>query len=146
MVGIPSSGKSTWASRNLPGCPIVSTDDIREELFGTAEFSGGQKKVFDTAHARVAQAIRDGEDVVYDATNTRPKYRKALLDKLRAEGLDFQAIAVVMQAAPPHAITLQKGRSRKVPPGVIWHFHRTFVPPTPSEGFAEIRYVAAVPV
>lgn len=32
MVGLPGSGKSTWASQQ--GLPVHSSDNIRKELYG----------------------------------------------------------------------------------------------------------------
>lgn len=141
MIGIPSSGKSTWARENLPGCPVVSTDAIREELFGTAEGSGPDGIVFEIAHRRVLECVADGRDVAYDATNVSPKQRGKLLEKLRRCGVDFRAVAIVMDVTPGEALQMQKGRERKVPAAAIYQFHRTFVPPATEEGFCEIRHV-----
>lgn len=73
-----------WGSK--PGCTVVSTDDLREELFGSAEVRHGQGVVFETAHRRVAEALKAGRDVVFDATNTRPAYRRSLLNGFGRRG------------------------------------------------------------
>lgn len=140
MVGIPGSGKSTWIHNNLPGCTIVSTDAIREELFGNAEISGGGR-VFELAYKRVLDALRDGRDVVFDATNLNPGARKRLLDRLRASGMAYRAVAVVLEVSPATALEYQKARARKVPEAVVHMLHRTYVPPSPEEGFAEVIFV-----
>jgi predicted kinase len=145
MVGIPASGKSTWARRHLPGWVIVSTDEIREELFGSAETRRDPKLVFGTAHQRIIQALRSGRDVVYDATNTVPATRANLLRKLKAEGLAFEAVAIVLETRPEQAIAQQANRARQVPPAAIRRFHRTFRLPSVKEGFSEIKRVSDHP-
>lgn len=141
MVGIPSSGKTTWARENLPGCLIVSTDAIREELFGTAEGGGHEDLVFETAHRRVVELATGGRDVVYDATSVGPAQRGKLLQRLRESGADFRAVAVVMDVTPAEALRMQELRRRKVPVAAVYHFHQSLILPTIEEGFSEIRHV-----
>lgn len=141
MVGIPASGKTTWARENLPGCAIVSTDAIREELFGTAEGGGHEELVFETAHRRVIEQATSGRDVVYDATNVSPAQRGKLLQKLQESGVDFRAVTIVIDVTPAEALRMQELRGRKVPAAAIYHFHRSLIPPTVEEGFSEVRHV-----
>lgn len=138
MVGIPGSGKSTWAGSNLPGAVVVSTDDIREELFGSADAAHSSQRVFTLAHRRVIEALKNGSDVVYDATNITPKARGRLLAKLNASGVEYEAVAVVIHATPEKAVEQQKGRDRKVSWPIVRHFHKLFVLPQKEEGFAEV--------
>lgn len=141
MVGIPSSGKTTWAQKNLKNCVIVSTDDVRMELFGNAGINAHDWRVFAIAYQRVVDALRAGKDVVYDATNIRPKERLMILRHVAKEGIRCEAIAVVRDVTPEKAIEMQKDRARKVPEPIIRQFHRAFVPPSPREGFISVRYV-----
>lgn len=141
MVGIPSSGKTTWAHQNLPGCVIVSNDDIREELFGDPADPYHLERVLKVAHNRVIRALKAGRDVVYDTTNISPRIRSLLLRRVRAERLDVRVTAIVMEVAPEEAIAMQAGRARQVPHRTIRHFHRVFVVPRREEGFAEIRHI-----
>lgn len=143
MVGIPGSGKSTWAGKNLPGAIIVSTDDIREELFGTADTAHSSQRVFTLAHRRVIEALKSGRDVVFDATNITPKARGKLLTKLQASGVKYEAVAVVLRVTPEKAVEQQQGRDRKVSGHIVRHFHRLLVPPQKEEGFAEVWEVGA---
>ena len=70
MVGVPCSGKTTYA-RQIPNATVLSSDDIRAEI----GVDGGDKKmhkqVFDILHDRTKEALSAGIDVVYDATNLR---------------------------------------------------------------------------
>lgn len=73
LAGLPGCGKSTYACALGDSWTVVSTDEIREELFGSREASweveGAQDRVFELFHHRIYQAIEDGENVVADATN-----------------------------------------------------------------------------
>ena len=51
MVGVAGSGKS-FIARDL-GCPIVSSDAIRAELFGSEEDQSHNGEVFNELHKRI---------------------------------------------------------------------------------------------
>lgn len=65
MVGVPCSGKTTYA-RQIPNATVLSSDDIRAEI----GVDGGDKKmckqVFDILHERTKEALSAGNDVVYE--------------------------------------------------------------------------------
>jgi len=84
MIGIPGSGKSTYAKKNLPGV-YVSPDAIRKELYGDTSIQGNPAEVFGLVETRIRKAIRNGSDVVYDATNTT-KFRSATVAEFREYG------------------------------------------------------------
>lgn len=89
LIGIPGSGKSTlaaqWVERDR-NCRIVSTDQIREQLFGNADAQKDWAKVEAEAITQVKQAIAAGQSVIYDATNAKRAWRMDLLQKLAAVG------------------------------------------------------------
>lgn len=79
MVGLPGSGKSTFARNVLsasPGAVVHSSDEIRRELLGDKNDQTQQALVFSTLHERVFSDLRAGKNVVYDATNINYKQRK----------------------------------------------------------------------
>lgn len=98
MCGCPGSGKTTWCKKNLANAVYVSTDDIREELFGTPEpgSRSQEKRVFDTFYGRIRRALVEGKDVVADATHTTERGRKKVLDCL-PDGQ--KAVAIVMKTS-----------------------------------------------
>lgn len=83
LIGIPGSGKSTYAKK-LSGV-YVSPDAIRKELYGDISVQGNPAEVFGLVESRIREAIKDGVDVVYDATNTT-KYRKETVAEFREYG------------------------------------------------------------
>ncbi len=73
-VGLPRSGKSTWARST--GYPIVSPDAIRLAIHGQAFVDLAEPFVWATAKAMVRALFLAGHTtVILDATNTTRKRR-----------------------------------------------------------------------
>jgi predicted kinase len=71
-VGLPRSGKSTWAKET--GHPVVNPDSIRLALHGQAYIKSAEGFVWAIAKTMVASLFLAGHDtVVLDATNTTIK-------------------------------------------------------------------------
>lgn len=73
-IGLPASGKTTWAKKRVieePGIIIrLNNDDIREERFGK-DFKWQpkmEKEVKRVREARLEQYLKDGADVILDNT------------------------------------------------------------------------------
>lgn len=80
LSAIPGSGKSTWARHyqaEHPETYIVSSDDLREELYGSATNFKHEKELWDTYLNRLQGIAEKGDNVVAiaDATNLQNKYR-----------------------------------------------------------------------
>lgn len=68
-VGLPRSGKSTWAKKK--GFPIVNPDSVRLALHGQAFVSEAEEMVWTISHYMVRALFLSGHDfVIVDATNT----------------------------------------------------------------------------
>jgi predicted kinase len=73
-VGLPRSGKTTWARRQ--GLPIVSPDSIRLALHGKRFVAVAEPWVWAMARTMVRALFLVGHDtVILDATNTTRKRR-----------------------------------------------------------------------
>ena len=85
MMGIPGSGKSSKA-REIKGdngnMLILSSDELREELYGDRQDVEHHTEVFTELHKRAKKALQDGIDVIYDATNINSKRRIGFLRQL----------------------------------------------------------------
>ena len=69
MVGIQGSGKSTFSkslSKKL-NCKIISSDEVRKMNPNLDE-----KKVFPEVYRLCAGELKNGNDVIFDATNITP--------------------------------------------------------------------------
>lgn len=85
MVGIPGSGKTTYANSFLYNATMVSPDEIRKELYGDISEQGNPKEIFNIAYERVHDELNKGNDVVFDATNTTFR-RRDLVNRFRRMG------------------------------------------------------------
>ena len=80
MIGFPGSGKSSYAKKYLltNNSVYLSSDDIRIELYGFEDQTHNDV-VFETMKKRTLNALRDGKDVIYDATNLSKKRRSGII-------------------------------------------------------------------
>ena len=133
MVGVPGSGKSTFASKH-PECIVVSTDAIRKELFGDESEQKNGALVFEIAYARLAQAVALGHDVIFDATNVKRKSRAELFKRFP----NVEHVAVFVNTPFPVCKKRNNQRERRVPVSVIRRMTYQLEPPTLEEGYKEI--------
>lgn len=95
LVGLPGSGKSTWAREFVATHPryrIVSTDAIRALLYGDEAIQGDWRQVWQGVMTEwrrglgdMAQGTIDG--IIYDATNAQRRQRRQVI--ATARGLGF---------------------------------------------------------
>lgn len=73
-VGLPRSGKSTWAIRQ--GHPIVCPSSIRKAMHGQRYIKEAEPLIWATAKIMVNQLFLSGHDtVILDATNITAEHR-----------------------------------------------------------------------
>ena len=142
LVGIPGSGKSTFAKTMITKyAKHITSDGIRKELWGDESSQQDNNKVFSVMHERTIEALKNGFDVIYDATNINRKDRKYILDKIPA----YVAKHCIIVWAPFHeCIYRDRQRERTVGKEVIDRILRRFEAPFYDEGFELIRvHIAA---
>lgn len=137
MIGLPGSGKSFFAHKfgiNHPQYKLISTDTIRAQLFGDEAIQGPWLRVWSQVKQQFKQAVEEGTDAIYDATNTQRRQRKDVITVAREIG--FHPIFAVWVNVPLE-ICLQRNqhRPRQVPEEIIFKMHRqlTDVPPSLEE-------------
>ena len=141
MCGISGSGKSTWAHEYVeedPWAVIVSTDSIREELFGDCRIQKDGNKVFQIAYDRIRVLLTEGKDVVFDAMNLLPGDRLTLLMQFDSMA---EMICVVTGNDCARALENQYKRDRQVPEDVVCAQSKRYIRPKKDEGWDEIIYV-----
>ena len=69
MCGLPRTGKTTWINKNKKDAIVVSSDDIRETIFGHKFHYESNKFVFAFVEAMVIILLKQNKTVIVDATN-----------------------------------------------------------------------------
>ncbi len=147
IIGLPGSGKSTWARRFQQAGPeiaYISTDQIRGELFGDEAIQGSWPQVWQRVQQDfqiVVQQTDEGQvsGALYDATNVQRRGRRRVIQAARSSGFTrLQAVWLDV----PLATCLERNqrRARQVPTDIINAMSRQLAgaPPHPDEGFAAV--------
>lgn len=143
IVGLPGCGKSTYAAhlKEEKGFSVHSLDELREELFGSADEQGRKDILFTELHKRVRDDLLNGLSCVYDATNFERKYRLDLLSKIAK--LDVKKTCVLFVLPVEECKQRNGNRDRQVPDDVYDKMLRRFQCPFFYEGWDNIYAVAA---
>lgn len=139
--GIPGSGKTTKAlqlaeEKNLM---VLSSDDIREKLYGDARVQGDPKEVFAALDKEVEKNLRRGQSVVYDATNLTRRLRQNIMQKF--SGCVKDVYCILLCTNKEECLRRNASRDRQVPVDVINRMYERFEVPRQEEGFKQIIYI-----
>ena len=147
MVGIPGSGKSTFAQHYTEDANNISTvwisrDEVRYSLIsGRDEYFAKEKDVFKIFVKKINSALAEGKDVIADATHINAQSRKKLLSNITIP--DIQIEACVMETSLQECLANNEkrdGRAR-VPKEAILRMYHQVEYPTFVEGFSSISTV-----
>jgi predicted kinase len=147
LIGIPGSGKSSFAKllSQQGNSEIISTDNIRTELYGDANIQGDWSQIETTAIQHIYNAFITGKNIIYDATNFKRTHRLDFLQKVQQKFQPQQSnhnnyplwVAWYLNTPIETCMTWNQMRSRQVPEGVITSMHQALqnFPPILAEGF-----------
>lgn len=141
LVGVPGSGKSTYAQKYLEknkNTIHLSSDKIREELWGNEATQGDNNEVFSLMQKRAVEALNNGHDVIYDATNVTRKDRSYIID-LCPKFVKIEAH--IIWAPIETCIKRDAARERTVGKAVIDKMLKRLQPVYYDEGIDEIKLV-----
>ena len=90
MVGVQGSGKSTYSKKLSTefGYKVISSDEVRKLHPDWEEI-----KIFPEVYRLCAMELKEGRDVIFDATNITPKVRKKNINLIRELYNDFNVYA-----------------------------------------------------
>lgn len=141
LIGPPGSGKSILAQQMqtlIPHSQIISTDRIRQDLYGDPSHQGNWEEIEAIALREIRAATLQNHSVIYDATNAKRAWRMALLHHLTQIAPHW----IGWHLTTPRQTCQQRNqrRDRPVPPHIIDCFDQYLqqFPPLTSEGFIAV--------
>jgi predicted kinase len=144
-VGLPGSGKSTYAKNFIKGKDIeyLSSDELRAVYGKSEEDQTVTPLVFGHIKRKVDEFLKDGKNVLVDATSVNRRERSDYINSAKKYGA--KVVAIVFKMDRQGLIDRNKKRGeqggRVVPDFVIDKMLAKFEEPSYSEGIDEIIYV-----
>jgi predicted kinase len=115
LVGPPASGKSSFvraliARGQIDEDAVISSDEIRAELFGASPTDEADAQIFAERDRRIVIRLAAGQTAVAESTNVTPEARARLIAIARR----FDAPVTMLRFTPDLAVLLQQhaGRGR----------------------------------
>lgn len=115
---------------------ILSSDELRKDLFGDINDQSHNGEVFSVLHKKIKENIK-AKNIIIDATNITVKSRKALLDCVNN---NCKKTAIIMTSPIEMCKKRNSNRGRVVPEFVIDRQAQKFQIPFYEEGFDEIIF------
>jgi predicted kinase len=137
MCGIQGTGKNTWIAENMPGVPVVSPDDIREDM--DVDWTDNQGRVVQATIEAAKTHLRAGRDFVWNATNVTFDMRAKVIGLMR----DYNARIRIVYIETPKDVLLKQNAERgaSVPEAVIERYLSKLEPPKDWEAHEVIRVI-----
>lgn len=140
LIGIPGSGKSTWAKTQ--NCQVLSSDEFRRLLSGDETNQNIHHQVFAAMRHMLRARMEIGQPAtILDATNLRWSDRRPWLQV--AKKFDARAEAVFFNVPLALALERNRLRERQVPEDVIRQMHKLMQVPTMAEGFDDVKTISS---
>ncbi len=139
LCGPSGAGKSSWIARDCPQAVLISLDMLREEVNGNRADQRNLGRILQLAKQRLKAALRQQQDVVWDATNLRYDFRKIVCDL----GRDYHALVTLVVFVMPMAAFAAGNRNRhhQIPHSVLLEQLACYEFPTVDEAH-RVLYLA----
>jgi predicted kinase len=135
MVGPAGCGKSTYASKlqrsNGVETIIISSDQLREVICTDVNDMSKNHIVFSNVRYMTEYFLKQGYDVIIDATNLTKSVRKDYIEIARK--LQCNVSAHVLQTTMEETLKRNNSRNRVVPEEVIIKMFKKLEVPTKEE-------------
>ena len=144
-VGLPGSGKSTYAKNFIKGKDIeyLSSDELRA-VYGKDETDQSVTPiVFGHIKRKVDEFLKDGKNVLVDATSVNRRERSDYINSAKKYGAKVVALVFKMDRNGLIARNKKRGEEggRVVPDWVIDKMLNKYEEPSHDEGIDVIIYV-----
>lgn|SRR5574343_443674 len=129
-LGIPGSGKTTWAKEFLKENPEwvrVNRDDIRDMFSENYKFSKSIEDIITKAQlAIISDLLKSGINVICDDTNLNPNTQKKFQELCSSIGVNYK---IQDFRSVPLSVCIERDSKRKRPVGatVIGHFFAKYI-------------------
>ena len=134
LVGLPSSGKSSWAREQQKqggNYMVISKDEIRK-MFGGYK-PNREKDVLRVRNELIRTAIKLKRNVIVDDTNLNPKHDRYLRQLAKELGVKFEINDSFLKVSPEECIERDLHRGEKaVGASVIWENYYRWIAPHPA--------------
>ena len=138
IVGLPASGKSTYASQlaNKINSTVFSSDSLRNEMFGDIYDQSHNQQIFQELHKRIKECLHNNNNAIMDCTNISSKRRRAFLNELKK--IDCIKNCVIIATPYEQCLKNNRDRARQVPEWAIERMYRKWQTPHWFEGWDNI--------
>lgn len=129
LSGLPGAGKDTWIQTHYPDLPMISLDEIRQELGISPTLN--QRMVAEIARERAKELLRRQQPFVWNATNLSPLIRGKQI-KLFTQYHTSTKI-VYLETDWTEQLRRNAARADVVPEQVLCHMLEELIPPEAKE-------------
>jgi len=134
MSGLPLAGKDSWIEKNGMDMPVISLDEIREQLgVSPAKDSG---RVVQAAKEQAKTYLRQKKPFIWNATNIIQETRQKLVRLFAGYGARVHIL--YLEAPYQELLARNQIRARYIPEHVLEEMIRKLEVPAPWEAY-EVR-------
>lgn len=141
LVGIPGSGKSTW-SKECTNAVRISRDEIRYSLLGENDsYFSKEDLVFKTYIEKIKENLKNGKNVIADATHLTMASRKKVYSKLNGY---FDNLIAIYFDTPLQECLMRNGKREsreRVPYEQVINMSNSLILPSYDEPFDKILLI-----